>query len=84
MITEELAALVRQAIFAARDAGDLPLMDDNVTVALETPKNKQHGDYSRFAKANDQCVQFNANESRMFVWKVATHPANFDSTNSTC
>lgn len=46
MITEELAALVRQAVFAARDAGDLPLADDNVTVALETPKNKQHGDYS--------------------------------------
>ncbi|MCS6775249.1 MAG: arginine--tRNA ligase [Chloroherpetonaceae bacterium] len=46
MITEQLAALVRKAVLAARDAGDLPLDDTEVQVSLETPRNKQHGDYS--------------------------------------
>ena len=50
MITDALAALVTAAVFAARDAGEFPaeaaLNDDNVVVKLETPANKQFGDYS--------------------------------------
>ncbi len=46
MITEDLAALIRSAVLAARDAGELPLATEDVSVALETPKNKAHGDYS--------------------------------------
>ncbi len=46
MITDDLAALLRQAVLAARDAGEFSLPDDAVSVALETPKNKAHGDYS--------------------------------------
>ncbi len=50
MITDALAALVTAAVFAARDAGEFPaeaaLNDDSVVVKLETPANKQFGDYS--------------------------------------
>lgn len=46
MIIEDLAALIQQAVLAARDAGDLPIADAEFAVNLETPKNKQHGDYS--------------------------------------
>jgi len=46
VITDDLAALLRQAVLAARDAGEFSLPDDAVSVALETPKNKAHGDYS--------------------------------------
>ena len=46
MVTEDLAALVERAVLAARDAGEFELADGPVTVSIETPKNKQHGDYS--------------------------------------
>ena len=46
MVTEELARLIEQAVLAARDAGEFALPDDAVSVTIETPKNKQHGDYS--------------------------------------
>lgn len=46
MITDELSDLILTAIFAARDAGEFALTDDNVAVKLEKPANKQHGDYS--------------------------------------
>ena len=46
MITDDLAALITQATLAARDAGEFTLSDDNWAVKLETPGNKQFGDYS--------------------------------------
>lgn len=46
MIIEELAALVSSAVFAARDAAEFSLLDDSFVVKLETPANKQFGDYS--------------------------------------
>ena len=46
MITDDLAAIVSNAVFAARDAGEFALADDNIAVKLETPANKQFGDYS--------------------------------------
>lgn len=46
MITDELAALIREAVLAARDAGAFALSDDNWTVKLEKPGNKEHGDYA--------------------------------------
>jgi arginyl-tRNA synthetase len=46
VITDDLAALVSNAVFAARDAGEFSLADDNIAVKLETPANKQFGDYS--------------------------------------
>lgn len=46
MITDELAALITQAVIGARDAGEFTLADDNIAVKLETPANKQFGDFS--------------------------------------
>ncbi len=46
MITDDLATLVRTAVFAARDAGDLPLSDEDFAVPLVTPRQKEHGDFS--------------------------------------
>ncbi len=46
MITDDLAALITQATLAARDAGEFTLSDENMAVKLETPGNKQFGDYS--------------------------------------
>ncbi len=46
MITDELAALITQAVIEARDAGEFTLADDNIAVKLETPANKQFGDFS--------------------------------------
>jgi arginyl-tRNA synthetase len=46
VITDELAALVRNAVLAAHEAGDFALSDDAFSVTMETPRNKQHGDYS--------------------------------------
>ena len=46
MITDDLAALVSEAVFAARDAGEFTLAEDTIAVKLETPANKQFGDYS--------------------------------------
>lgn len=46
MITDDLAAHIRNAVLAARDAGEFTLSDASVSVTLETPRNKQHGDFS--------------------------------------
>ena len=46
MITDDLATLVREAILTARDTGEFSLSEENITVAMDTPRNKQHGDYS--------------------------------------
>ena len=46
MITDELTLLIQQALQNAKVNGDLPLEDANQPVMLETPKNKQFGDYS--------------------------------------
>lgn len=46
MITDDLSNLLQAAVYAARDAGEFTLTEDSVAVSLETPKNKQHGDFS--------------------------------------
>jgi len=46
VVTEDLALLIQSAVFAARDAGEFALPDGEVAVSIETPKNKQFGDYS--------------------------------------
>ncbi len=46
MITDDLAALILEAVMAARQAGEFTLTEDAVPVTLETPRSKQHGDYS--------------------------------------
>lgn len=49
VITDDLAALVTHAVLAARDAGEFTLdtaANESLTVKLETPANKQFGDYS--------------------------------------
>ena len=46
MITDDLTALVRSAVFAARDAGEFTLSDEEFAVPLVTPRQKEHGDFS--------------------------------------
>ncbi|HLV81903.1 MAG TPA: arginine--tRNA ligase [Chthonomonadaceae bacterium] len=46
MITDDLIELLRAAVRAARDAGEMTLTEETFPVTLETPRNKQHGDYS--------------------------------------
>lgn len=46
MITDDLAALVRSAVFAARDAGEFTLSDEEFAVPLVTPRQRDHGDFS--------------------------------------
>ena len=46
VVTEDLAALVRDAVIAAKNASEFPLNDEAITVKLEQPASKQHGDYS--------------------------------------
>lgn len=46
MVTEDLAALIQQAILAARDAGEFPLAEEVLAIKLEKPASKLHGDYS--------------------------------------
>lgn len=46
MITDDLADLIRDAISKAHAAGELPIDGASVQVAIETPRNKQHGDFS--------------------------------------
>jgi len=38
VITDDLAALVREAVFAARDSGEFTLSDEEIQVVLNTPK----------------------------------------------
>jgi arginyl-tRNA synthetase len=46
VITERLANILKQAVLAAREAGELNLTTDDFTVKLEMPPSKQFGDYS--------------------------------------
>lgn len=46
MITDKLAALVRQAVLDARDAGEFSLLDSDFQVTLEKPGRKEFGDFS--------------------------------------
>ncbi len=46
MITDDLSALIRTAVLAAAEAGEYTLDDSTFEVSLETPRSKQHGDYS--------------------------------------
>ena len=46
MITDDLATLVRNAVFAARDAGEFTLSDEDFAVPLVTPRQRDHGDFS--------------------------------------
>ncbi|MCC6728389.1 MAG: arginine--tRNA ligase [Chthonomonadales bacterium] len=50
MITDQLAAVLRQAVDAARAAGELAANLDSVAIAFEPPRDKRHGDFaSNFA-----------------------------------
>jgi arginyl-tRNA synthetase len=46
LITDQLTAAIREAVLAARDAGDFTLADETLAIKLEMPPNKQFGDYS--------------------------------------
>ena len=46
MITDDLVALITHAVLEARDAGEFSLSDEALAIKLETPGNKQFGDYS--------------------------------------
>lgn len=46
MITDEIVSLLHHAVLSAKEAGDLPAMEETIPIALETPKNKAHGDFS--------------------------------------
>ena len=46
-VTEELAEIITQAVESAKASGTLPFVEaTDFSVALETPKNKAHGDFS--------------------------------------
>lgn len=46
MITDQLTASIRRAVYAARDADCFTISDDSFSVKLEMPPNRQFGDYS--------------------------------------
>ena len=46
MVTSALVDLLQRAIFAARDAGALPLSEETFAIQMNTSRNKLHGDYS--------------------------------------
>lgn len=46
MVTEDLAEIIGGAVRAAGEAGEFTLGDAVVPIAIDTPKNKQHGDFS--------------------------------------
>src|ERR1051325_307962 len=46
VVTDDLGALIEQAVLAARNAGEFAYPEQTVSVTIETPKNKLHGDYS--------------------------------------
>ncbi len=46
MITSVLIALLRTALDNAHSADELPLIGDDIAIQIETPRNKQFGDYS--------------------------------------
>jgi arginyl-tRNA synthetase len=72
VITDDLAALVRKAVLTARDAGEFPLSEDTFIVSIETPKNKQHGDYSsNIALALKKATGLN--DSREIAARILKH-----------
>ncbi len=46
MITDQLTDLLRSAVSAAQDAGDLPIIGQTIEISLEPPKQKQFGDFA--------------------------------------
>lgn len=46
MVTEELARRIRDAVAAARAAGELTIPDGEIEVNLELPRNKEFGDFA--------------------------------------
>src|SRR5437899_11072788 len=46
LITDQLTSLIREAVNAACNAGDLNLDANGYDVNLELPKNKQFGDFA--------------------------------------
>lgn len=46
MITSVLIDLLRTALANAHSVGDLPLISGDIAIQIETPRNKQFGDYS--------------------------------------
>ena len=46
MVTEELARRIKDALEAARAAGELQIPDGEVEISLELPRNKDFGDYA--------------------------------------
>ncbi len=46
MVTDELAALVREAVQAACEDGSLPIACRDVRVSIEPPRNRGFGDYA--------------------------------------
>lgn len=46
MITDQLTDLLKEAVAAARTAGDICLPEEEFEVALEPPKNRDFGDYA--------------------------------------
>ena len=73
MITDELAELIKTAVLRARDAGDFAVDEAEIPPPkLETPKNKQHGDYSsNIALALKKAT--GVNDSRALANSIIAH-----------
>lgn len=76
MITETLKDLLLSAIKNAQTAGDLPDFEPPTSIAIETPRNKQHGDYSsNIALTLKKATGIN--DSRQIAQKIIQHfPTN--------
>ncbi len=72
MVTEDLALLIEQAVYAAREAGEFTFPDGSVNVTIETPKNKQHGDYSSNVALTLKKVT-GINDSRDLAARILRH-----------
>ena len=73
VITEDLAELIKTAVLRARDAGKFAVDEAEIPpVKLETPKNKQHGDYSsNVALALKKAT--GVNDSRALANSIVSH-----------
>ena len=73
MITDELAELIKTAVLRARDAGEFAVAEADIPpLKLETPKNKQHGDYSsNVALALKKAT--GVNDSRALANSIVAH-----------
>lgn len=72
MITSVLIDLLRTALDAAHSAGELPLIGGDVPIQIETPRNKQFGDYSsNIALALKKATGLN--DSRDLAQRIIRH-----------